>query len=467
MGLQPVKDFLSKAGKSLVGTALDVLGDQFKEYFYVDSIPDTTLMVRALKRTNGKGFNKGNDNIISNGSVVAVADGQCALIVDQGAVRDICAEPGEFVYDNSSEPSVFCGSLLPAIKDTVLEAWRRIQFGGTTAREQRVYYINTKLIKNNPFGTPRPIPFHITDNDINLSLDISVQCNGFYIYQIVNPVLFYQNVCSNTSGDYKREEIETAMRSEFNNALRPSLTKISPNCKHYADIGNYTLELCDALNETLASKWGAVYGIKIIDCSFNVINATEEDEKRIKEIQFKATNKDPGMAAATLVEAQAQAMQDAAKNPNGAINAFMGMGMVQNAGGGMNIAQLFQQSQQQQAAQAAAVPVAPATPVAPAAPAAPAPAANAWTCECGTSNTGKFCTECAKPKPAPAPAADGWTCECGAVNKGKFCQECGKPKPAEALLYRCDKCGWEPADPKNPPKFCPECGDPFDDKDVK
>ena len=129
----------------------------------------------------------------------------------------------------------------------------------------------------------------------------------------------------------------------------------------------------------------------------------------------------------------------------------MGMNMAQMAGG-MNANQLFQMDAQQKAAAPAPAPAAPAA----------APAAAGWTCACGAVATGKFCPECGAKKPA-----DGWTCACGNVNKGKFCTECGAKKPAAEPLYRCDKCGWEPADPKNPPKFCPECGDVFNDQDVK
>ena len=160
--------------------------------------------------------------------------------------------------------------------------------------------------------------------------------------------------------------------------------------------------------------------------------------------------RDPTMAAATLVGAQADAMKTAAGNEAGAMTGFMGMGMAMNAaGGGMNAQNLFAMGQQQQAQQAVPTPQA-------------APAAGGWKCACGTTVTGNFCPNCGTKRPAED---EGWTCSCGAVNKGKFCTNCGAKKPAGAPLYRCDKCGWEPEDPKNPPRFCPECGDIFDEND--
>ena len=139
-------------------------------------------------------------------------------------------------------------------------------------------------------------------------------------------------------------------------------------------------------------------------------------------------------------------MEAAAKNTNGAASAFMGFGMAQNAGGA-NIQNLFAMAGAQSAKKAEEK----------------AQSAAEWKCtKCGASATGKFCPECGSPKPSE----QGWKCSCGQVNQGKFCQECGKPKPAGAFQYRCDKCGWKPADPSKPPKFCPECGDPFGDEDI-
>ena len=440
--------------KAALGAAGGVLADQWKEYFYCEALPENVLMTKGQKRVSNRSSNtKGSDNIISNGSIIAVADGQCMLIVEQGKVVDICAEPGEFVYDLSTEPSIFYGKLSKTIPAVLKEIGKRFTFGGEAPKDQRVYYVNTKELIGNKYGTPSPVPFRVVDANIRLDVDISIRCFGEYSYHITNPVLFYANVAGNVSEDYTRDRIDSQLKSELLTALQPAFAKISDMGIRYSSLPGHTLEMADALNEVLSKKWGELRGIEIASFGVSSVKASEEDEQMIKDLQRNATLRDPNMAAATLVNAQAQAMQDAAKNTAGAPMAFMGMGMAQNAGG-INASSLFQMGQQQ----------APAAPAAPAATAA-APAAG-WTCpKCGAQgNTGKFCVNCGEKQPS----AEGWTCpKCGAVNKGKFCAECGEKKPAGVPQYQCDKCGWVPSDPAHPPKFCPECGDPFDDGDIK
>ena len=433
-----------------IGAIGGVLADQWKEFFYCDSLSKEMLMVKGQKRISGRSSNtKGNDNIISNGSVIAVADGQCMIIVDQGKIAEVCAEPGEFVYNSSTEPSIFTGKLGTSIKETFKAIGRRFTFGGDPGKDQRVYYINTKEILDNKFGTPTPIPFRVVDRNINLDIDVSVRCSGVYSYRIVDPLLFYANVCGNVDPSYTRTEIDTQLKTEFVSALQPAFAKISELQVRPSALPGHAEELSEAMNGALSKKWGELRGIQVVSIAMNPITLSEEDQELIKKAQHAAIMRDPTMAAATLVEAQSQAMKDAAKNSAGAMTGFMGYGMAQQAGG-INAQNLFAMGQQQKQA-------------APAAPAAPK--AGAWRCSCGAENTGKFCMECGKSKPEENV---GWTCKkCGTVNKGKFCMECGEKKPANEPLYKCDKCGWEPEDPKNPPKFCPECGDIFDEKDVR
>lgn len=448
--------------KAITSAAGGVLADQYKEYFYCDALDTDVLVTKGRKRTSARsgGNNRGEENIISNGSVVAVNEGQCMIIVDQGKVVEFCAEAGEFTYDTSSEPSLFCGNLGENIKRTFATVGKRFTFGGDTAKDQRVYYFNTKEIMGNKYGTANPVPFRVVDNNIGLDIDISIRCNGEYSYKITDPLLFYTNVCGNVTRDYERSEIDSQLKAELMTALQPAFAKISAMGIRYSSVPAHTMELADALNEVLSEKWAQLRGIEIVSFGVNAMKASEEDEAMIKELQKNAVLRNPNMAAATLVGAQAEAMKAAAANEStGPMMAFAGMNMATQAGG-MNAQQLFQMGQQmgQQAA-----PVQNAAPAAAPASEPAAPAAG-WTCSCGqTGNTGKFCSECGKEKPA----AEGWTCSCGAVNKGKFCSECGAKKPAGEPLYRCDKCGWEPEDPKNPPKFCPECGDPFDENDIK
>lgn len=437
---------LIKAGAGSVG---GVLADQWREYFYCNSLSAGVLAAKGVKRTNNRTSNtKGEDNIITNGSVIAVNEGQCMLLVEQGKIVEVCAEAGEFIYDNSTEPSIFYGGLGKGILDTFKAIGKRFTFGGDTGKDQRVYYINTKEIVGNKYGTPKTIPFRVVDTNIGLDIDIAIRCHGEYSYRITNPLLFYTNVCGNVDNAYTRDMLDSQQKSEFLTALQPAIGSISRLGIRYSALPQHTLELSEALNNELSSKWRDIRGVEVVSVGVSSVSATEEDENMIKELQKNAVFRNPNMAAAHLVGAQAEAMQAAAGNASGAMQGFMGFGMAQQAGGA-NIANLFAMGQQQQPQQ-------------PQQPQQQSTPQEGWTCSCGHSgNTSKFCSECGKPKPQ-----EGWTCSCGAVNKGKFCQECGKPKPQGAPLYKCDKCGWEPEDPTNPPKFCPECGDVFDDNDI-
>lgn len=428
-----------------VNSVSGAFADAYKEYFYCEAIPSDVLAVKGKKRTGSRGTNRGSDNIISNGSVFAVADGQCMVIVEQGKVVDICAVPGEYIYDTSTEPSLFSGNLGDSIKATFASIGKRFSFGGTAPKDQRIYYFNTKEIVGNKYGTANAVPFRVVDRNVGLDMDISVKCFGEYSYRISNPILFYTNVCGNVSDDYKRTEIDSQLKSELLTALQPAFAKISEMGIRYSSLPGHTTELSQSLNEVLSDKWKNLRGIEIVSFGVNSIKADEEDEKTIKELQRNAAFRDPTMAAAHLVGAQAQAMQDAAKNSGGAAVGFMGMNM---AAGNVNTQNLYQMGANQAAQTAPQMPK--------------TNAVSSWVCpSCGASASGNFCPECGTKKPE----SNAWVCaSCGAKNTGRFCSECGAKKP-EAASYKCAKCGFVPSDPKNPPKFCPECGDPFTDED--
>lgn len=464
---------LIKAG---VGALGGTLADQWKEFFYCEAIDKEVLMVRGQKQITGRSSNtKGNDNIISNGSGIAVADGQCMIIVEQGKIVEVCAEPGEFTYDSSTEPSIFSGSLGEGIKETFKTVGKRFTYGGDTGKDQRVYYFNTKELIDNKFGTPNPIPFRVVDSKIGLDVDVSVRCSGVYSYKIADPLLFYTNVCGNVSSEYRREELEGQLKSEFISALQPAFGKLSDLELRPNQIVTHNTELEEAMNTALSAKWGELRGLKVVSIALGSVTLPDEDAEMIKQLQRSAVMRDPSMGAAAMVGAQADAMRAAASNEAGAMTGFMGMGMAMNAGG-MNPENLYAMGQQQ-AAQKNAQQL-------------QQQAENSWRCSCGATVNGNFCPECGAKKPEPVvsgawkcscgamatgnfcpecgakkPADEGWTCSCGTVNKGKFCQNCGAKKPEGAPLYRCDKCGWEPEDPAHPPKFCPECGDIFDEND--
>lgn len=430
--------------KAAMGAVGGTLADQWKEFFYCDALEQDVLVVKGQKRINGRSSNtKGNDNIISNGSGIAVADGQCMIIVEQGKIVEVCAEPGQFTYDSSTEPSIFSGNLGKSIADTFRTVGKRFTYGGDTGKDQRVYYFNVKEIMDNKFGTPNPIPFRVVDSRLGLDVDVSIRCSGVYSYMIADPLLFYTKVCGNVERAYTRDEIEKQLKTEFISALQPAFGKLSELELRPNQIVSHNTELEEAMNFALSTKWGKLRGLKVVSIALGSVSLPPEDAEMIKQLQRTAVLQNPNMAGATLAGAQADAMRTAAGNAAGAMNGFVGMGMAMNAGG-MNAQNLFAMGQQQAAA------------LAPSA----APAGD-WTCTCGAVSTGKFCPECGAPKPAN----DGWTCACGTLNKGKFCQNCGAKKPEGTPLYRCDKCGWEPEDPAHPPKFCPECGDIFDEND--
>ena len=433
--------------KAAVGALGGTLADQWREYVYCDAMPENVLVTKGKKRTSDKRSSntKGEDNILTNGSVIAVNEGQCMIVVDQGKVVELCAEAGEFIYDTSTEPSIFYGGLGKGLLNTFKTIGKRITFGGDTGKDQRVYFFNTKEILGNKYGTANPVPFRVVDRNIGLDIDIGIRCHGEYSYKIIDPMLFYANVCGNVTADYTRDRLDGQLKTELMTALQPAFARISAQGIRYSALPGHTMEIAQALNEVLSGQWRELRGIAVASFGVNSVVASPEDEQMIKDLQRSAVMRDPSMAAATLVGAQAEALKGAANNENGAMMGFMGLGMAQQAGG-MNTQELFrmgEQSRQQQ--QETAQP------------------ADGWTCpKCGSSCTGNVCTECGEKRPEDL---YGWRCTCGAFNKGKFCPECGAPKPAGAKVYKCDKCGWEPEDKSNPPKFCPECGDKFDEND--
>ena len=444
---------LIKAAKDALQT---VLADQWREYFYCDSLSNDVLMVKGQKRVNdGRNSNtKASDNIISNGSVIAVNEGQCMIIVDQGGIVDVCADAGEFIYDNSTEPSLFYGNLGDSVKGSFGTLGSSVTLGGNTAKDQRVYFFNTKEIINNLFGTPTPIPFRVLDKNTGFDFDTAVKINGQYSFKIVDPILFYTNVCANVPDSYKKTDLLATLKGELLTALQPALAKISAQGVRPYEIPGFSVEICNLLVEELSGQWTELRGIQMVKMAINAADMPSEDRERFQKWQDTAMLRNSDMQSARKTEAFSNMMENMQGGKNGgsvmdgAMN-MMAMGMMNNMmggnafGGGMgqqNAA--MQQAPQMQAGTAAPV--------------------LGWTCKCGhTDNRGKFCMECGAPKPAEA----GWTCSCGAVNQGKFCTNCGSKRPEGAPLYKCDKCGWEPEDPAHPPKFCPECGDIFDEND--
>jgi len=352
------------------------------------------------------------------------------MIVEQGRIMDVSAEPGLYTWTESSEPSIFTGPLNgEKITGTLRTIGRRFTHGGDTGKDQRIYYFNIQELMGNKFGTATPIPFRVVDNNIGLDIDITLRCNGVFSYKIEDPVLFYTNVSGNVTESYTRDIIETQLRSEFVSALQPAFARMSESGMRYSAIPGHTTELSNHINDVLSEKWSRLRGLQVVTIAINALSAPKEDEDMIKQLQRKAVMRDPGMAGAALINAQAEAMKAAASNEGGAMAGFMGLGMAQQAGG-VNAQQFFQQQAQPPTAAQAHL----------------APAQSGWRCVCGTINPGRFCGDCGLPRPE-----DGWTCPCGTVNQGRFCSECGAPRATDG--------GWVCAcGANNTSRFCNECG---------
>lgn len=427
--------------KAVTGALGGTLADQWKEFFYCEAMDNDVLVVKGQKRVSGRSANKnGNDNIISNGSGIAVADGQCMIIVEQGQIVEVCAEPGEFTYDTSTEPSIFSGKLSESVMQTFQTVGKRFTYGGDTGKDQRIYYFNTKELMDNKFGTPNPVPFRVVDSKIGLDVDVSVRCSGVYSYRIADPLVFYTKVCGNVTESYTRDQLDTQLKTEFISALQPAFAKLSDLELRPNQIVAHNTELEQAMNEALSVKWGQLRGLEVVSIALGSVTLPPEDAEMIKQLQRTAVLQNANMAGAALVGAQADSMRAAASNSAGAMTGFMGMGMAMNAGG-INAQNLYAMGQQQaQKAQQS-------TPQA-----ASDISQDSWKCSCGATVTGKFCPECGAKKPQPV-SGDTWKCQCGAINTGKFCQECGLPKPVDHGEWTCPQCG-----KLNQGKFCQNCG---------
>ena len=392
-----------------LGAAGGVLADTWKEFFYCDAIDKDTLVVKGQKKIGNRSSNtKGSDNIITNGSGIVVADGQCMIIVDQGQVVEICAEPGEFTYNASTEPSIFSGSLGSSILETFKAMGRRITYGGDTGHDQRVYYFNTKEILENKFGTPNPVPFRVVDSRIGLDLDVSIRCSGIYSYKITDPIKFYTNVCGNVSDAFRRSQIDDQLKTEFISALQPAMGQLSALQLRPNEIVTHNTDLENAMNAALSAKWSELRGIQVVSIALGSVTLPEEDQELIKQTQRGAALSNPTLAAGVLAGAQANAMEAAASNTGGAMTGFMGMGMAQGMGGN-NLSSLYQMGGAQQQAAPEPTP-APTQPQHDSLRAAGAATPHPQSQEQPSGGaTPKFCSQCGSP-----------------LQPGvKFCSQCG------------------------------------------
>lgn len=433
----------------LIRAALNAAGgtlrDQYKEYIYCEALPTNVLIQRGTSQRYTGNTNHGNENVITDGSKVAVADGQCLLIVENGKIVDFCAETGAYVYNTGTSPSMLTGGMT-GLKKSFSTLWNRIQSGGQQDNDQRVYYVNLKEIVGNKFGVG-----NVAFRDSEFNFTITLGCFGEYSYKITDPLMFYTNVCGNVRDSYTRDNIDSQFKAEVQSNLQQVLSTLASKRIPYDQITNYNREVRDSMNAELTAEWVEKRGISVESFAITV-SPNEESKKKIEQFQSSRVYTDARMLGARIGEAQANAMENAASNTNGSMAAFMGMGMAQQAGG-MNAAQLFNMGQQQQPQpQPGQQQPQPEQPQNQQPKNEQSQPVSKWTCSCGAENTGKFCCECGAPAPVPTKNSNTWVCSCGVENTGKFCSECGAKKPLDC---KCETCGYEG---DKPFKFCPECG---------
>lgn len=397
--------------KATSGAINSVLADQWIDYFYCDALDENTLVVKGQRRiTNYSSNKRGTENYITSGSVIAVADGQCMIIVEQGKIIDVCDEPGEYIFDSERSKGIFTEEADEAVNLFIEKVKQRFIQGGQANLDQRIYYFNTKEIQGNKFGTPAPIPFRVIDNNVGLDMDVSLSCFGTFSYKITNPLLFYQNVTGNINEPFLRNRVDDQVEAEVISALQPAFAKLSVNGVRYSALPMHTEEICSALNDVLSEKWSNLRGIEVVSFAIKGLRIKEEDERMIKELQRNASFKDPTMAAAHLVGSQADAMKAAASNTSaGAAAAFLGVNMASGTSR-MNASELFRMGEIKQGEATM------------------------------TQNT-----------------PDSWTCSCGAVNTTNFCPSCGNKKSDVCRAAFCPNCGYNLGDGKLS-RFCPNCG---------
>ena len=406
--------------------------DQWLEVYEADNMGDQTVFSRGVLMRQGQN-KKGTEDTVSNGSIIHVYDNQFMLLVDGGKVVDYTAEPGYYKVDNSSMPSLFNGEF----GETLKESFNRIKFGGQTPTSQKVFFINLQEIKGIKFGTRQPINYF----DSLYNAELFLRAHGTYSIKVVNPLQFYAEVIPRNKDHVDIAEINEQYLSEFLEALQSAINQMSADGIRISYVSSKARELGQYMSKVLDEEWNQARGMEIQAVGLASVSYDEESQKLINMRNQGAMLSDPTVREGYVQGAVARGMEAAGSNANGAMAGFMGMGMGMNAAGNMmgaasatNLAQM--QMQQGAAAQAAPIPSSQAKP-------------EGWTCECGTTNTGKFCSNCGKPAPAPV---NEWVCSCGTKNTGKFCSECGKPAPAGEWTCECGA--------TNTGKFCSNCGKP-------
>lgn len=419
-----------RALKETVGGSF---ADQWLEVIEPEDMGDQTVMTRGI--CTGKGANKkGSRNVISNGSVIHVYEGQFMLLMDGGKIVDYSAEPGYFTVDNSSMPSMFGGNLDEVIRNS----FDRFRFGGTTPTAQKVYYLNLQEIKGIKFGTRNPINYF--DNFYNAELFL--RAHGTYSIKIIDPIRFYVEAIPKNREQVEIKDINEQYLYEFLDALQSSINQMSADGVRISYVSSKSRELSKYMADTLDEDWRQNRGIEIQSVGIASVSYDEESQKLINMRNQGAMLGDPMVREGYVQGAFARGMEAAGKNPGGSTVGFMGMNMASQMGGTMASSMSAANVQQMQMNQAARQ----AEEEKKAKEKEATREKDSWICSCGHENTGKFCSECGQPRPVK----ETWVCSCGHENTGKFCSECGAPRPAGEWVCSCGH--------KNTGKFCSECG---------
>ncbi|MGX7210639.1 SPFH domain-containing protein [Enterococcus innesii] len=398
-----------KAATSTIGGGL---ADQWLEVIEPDNMSDSTVMTKGVKvrRNDKRGANrKGTEDVITDGSVIHVYPNMMMLLVDGGRIIDYTAEEGYYTVKNELAPSMLNGSL----KDAISETFDRFKFGGVTPQKQQVFYINLQEIKGIRFGTSSPLNYF--DNFYNAELFL--RAHGNYSLRITDPILFYTNAIPKNKSQVDINDINEQYLAEFLTALQTAINKMSADGERISYVPSKSMELSKYMGTVLDDSWRELRGMEIVSVAVASISYTDDSVKLINMRNQGAMLGDPSIREGYVQGSVARGMESAGSNASGATTGFVGMGMGMNAGGGY-LNQASQNNQQQMQQQASAQ-----------------TNADHWDCpQCGTSNTGKFCSNCGTPKPT----SDG-----------------------PSLKMKCSDCG-EVIDLANGiPKFCPNCGKPF------
>ena len=378
------------------------LADQWLEVIEPDEMDGDIVFTSGVQMRRGErnSNRKGTSAVVSNGSVIHVYPNQFMMLVDGGKIVDYTAEEGYYTVDNSTVPSLFNGEL----GETVRESFNRIRFGGTTPQAQKVYYINLQEIKGIRFGTTNPVNYF----DTFYNSELFLRAFGTYSIKVIDPVKFYSEVIPKSADRVAVKDINEQYLSEFLGALQAAINQLSADGVRISHVTSKSVELSRYMADILDEDWKELRGIEVVSVGLAGLSYSEESQKLINLRNQGAMLSDPNVREGYVQGAVARGMEAAGSNANGSMAGFMGMGVGMNAGGSF-VAAASQTNSAQREAQKATVPQ--------------QPAADSWTCSCGSENHGgKFCPNCGKPRPTV-----------------KFCTNCGQKLDPGAKF--CSNCG--------------------------